>query len=55
MNNLTKTKKEYFPKKEESDDKNAVAIENCTTIGLRLARVGCVDEHDAMSLGINSK
>ena len=30
-------------KRRESDDKNAVAYcENCTTIGLRLARLGCV-------------
>ena len=44
MNNQTTSPKRLlFPKRRESDDRNAVAlVKNCTTIGLCLARLGVV-------------
>ena len=59
-----KPKKSYFPKRRESDDKNAVALVKSTTIGLRIKRFGCVGfslrqtvqgKPDAKSLGTDSK
>ena len=61
-----KTKKGYYShKRRESDDKSAVAVvQNSTTIGLRLARLGSIgfqkrkttpEKHDAKSLGTDSK
>ena len=43
MNNQTESRRKATIRTKESDDKNAVAIvKNCTTIGLRIARLGCV-------------
>ena len=60
-----KPKKGYYvTKRRESDDKNGVAIvKNCTTIGLRLARLDALASQNRktvlgnpmQSLGINSK
>ena len=61
----TKPKKGYYhPKKRKRRQKCCSYCENCTTTGLRLARLGCVGfikwktvqgKTDAKSLGMNSK
>ena len=67
MNNQTKSqiKRLSFPQKRRKRRQACSGdCENCTIIGLRLARLGCVgfskrqtvpSKHDAKSLGINSK